>query len=78
VQPTLLAGLRDRLLGQVLRLLEADLAVDGVALVDSLGRGEEDNWSDRQGPAAGAAFTDAADSAQRTPATRSYRGNGPL
>jgi predicted nucleotidyltransferase len=44
--PALLAGLRDRLLGQVLELLEADLAVDGVALVGSLGRGEEDNWSD--------------------------------
>ena len=44
--PPLLARLRDRLLGQVLRLLEADLAVDGVALVGSLGRGEEDNWSD--------------------------------
>ena len=44
--PAVLAGLRDRLLGQVLGLLEADLAVDGVALVGSLGRGEEDNWSD--------------------------------
>ena len=44
--PALLARLRDRLLGQVLGLLEADLAVDGVALVGSLGRGEEDNWSD--------------------------------
>jgi Nucleotidyltransferase domain len=41
-----LAGLRDRLLGQVLGLLEADPAVDGVALVGSLGRGDEDNWSD--------------------------------
>jgi Nucleotidyltransferase domain len=30
----------------VLGLLEADPAVDGVALVGSLGRGEEDNWSD--------------------------------
>jgi hypothetical protein len=44
--PALLARLRDRLLGQVLGLLEADLAVDGVALVGSLGRGEADNWSD--------------------------------
>jgi hypothetical protein len=42
----LLAGLRDRLLDQVVGLLEADPAVDGVALVGSLGRGEEDNWSD--------------------------------
>ncbi len=42
----MLAGLRDRLLGQVLGLLEADPAVGGVALVGSLGRGEEDNWSD--------------------------------
>jgi hypothetical protein len=30
----------------VLGLLEADPAVDGVALVGSLGRGEEDDWSD--------------------------------
>ena len=44
--PTLLAGNRDRLLDQVLGLLEADPAVDGVALVGSLGRGDEDNWSD--------------------------------
>ena len=44
--PALLARLRDRLLAQVLGLLEADPAVDGVALVGSLGRGEEDNWSD--------------------------------
>jgi hypothetical protein len=44
--PALLARLRDRLLGQMLGLLEADLAVAGVALVGSLGRGEEDNWSD--------------------------------
>ena len=44
--PALLARLRDRLLGQVLGLLEADPAVDGVALVGSLGRGQEDNWSD--------------------------------
>jgi nucleotidyltransferase-like protein len=44
--PALLARLRGRLLDQVLGLLEADPAVDGVALVGSLGRGEEDNWSD--------------------------------
>ncbi len=44
--PALLASLRDRLLGQLLGLLEADPAVAGVALVGSLGRGEEDNWSD--------------------------------
>lgn len=44
--PALLAALRDRLLRQMLGLLEADPAVDGVALVGSLGRGEEDNWSD--------------------------------
>lgn len=44
--PALLARLRDRLLDQVLGLLEADPAVAGVALVGSLGRGEEDNWSD--------------------------------
>ena len=44
--PALLARLRDRLLGQVLGLLEADPAVAGVALVGSLGRGEEDYWSD--------------------------------
>ena len=44
--PTLLAGNRDRLLDQVFGLLEADPAVDGVALVGSLGRGEEDDWSD--------------------------------
>ena len=44
--PALLARLRDRLLDQMLGLLEADLAVAGVALVGSLGRGEEDNWSD--------------------------------
>jgi hypothetical protein len=44
--PALLAGLRDRLLDQVLGLLKADLAVDGAALVGSLGRGEEDDWSD--------------------------------
>jgi Nucleotidyltransferase domain len=41
-----LARLRDGLLDQVLGLLEADPAVAGVALVGSLGRGEEDNWSD--------------------------------
>jgi hypothetical protein len=44
--PALLARLRDRLLDEVLGLLEADPAVAGVALVGSLGRGEEDNWSD--------------------------------
>jgi hypothetical protein len=44
--PALLARLRDRLLDQVIGLLEADPAVAGVALVGSLGRGEEDNWSD--------------------------------
>ena len=44
--PALLARLRDRLLDEALGLLEADPAVDGVALVGSLGRGEEDNWSD--------------------------------
>jgi hypothetical protein len=44
--PALLARLRDRLLDQVLGLLEADPAVAGVALVGSLGRGDEDNWSD--------------------------------
>jgi len=44
--PALLGRLRDCLLNQVLGLLDADPAVDGVALVGSLGRGEEDNWSD--------------------------------
>jgi hypothetical protein len=44
--PALLGGLRDRLLGRVLGLLEADPVVDGVALVGSLGRGERDDWSD--------------------------------
>jgi hypothetical protein len=44
--PALLVRLRDRLLDQVLGLLEADLAVAGVALVGSLGRREEDDWSD--------------------------------
>jgi hypothetical protein len=44
--PTFLGGLRDRLLDQVLGLLKADLDVEGVALVGSLGRGEADNWSD--------------------------------
>ena len=44
--PALPTGLRDRLFDQVLGLLEADPAVAGVALVGSLGRGEEDNWSD--------------------------------
>jgi hypothetical protein len=44
--PAFLGELRDRLLDQVLSLLEADPAVDGVALIGSLGRGEADNWSD--------------------------------
>jgi hypothetical protein len=44
--PALLGRLRDRLLDHVLGLLEADPAVVGVALVGSLGRREEDNWSD--------------------------------
>jgi hypothetical protein len=44
--PAPLARLRDRLLDQVLGLLEADPAVVGVALVGSLGRREEDDWSD--------------------------------
>src|SRR3984957_12476162 len=44
--PAVLPRLRDRLLDEVLGLLEADPAVAGVALVGSLGRGEEDNWSD--------------------------------
>jgi Nucleotidyltransferase domain len=44
--PALLGALRNRLFDQLLELLEADPAVAGVALVGSLGRGEEDNWSD--------------------------------
>jgi hypothetical protein len=44
--PAVLARLRDRLLDEVLALLEADPAVAGVALIGSLGRGQEDNWSD--------------------------------
>jgi Nucleotidyltransferase domain len=44
--PALLGELRDALLDQVLGLLEADPAVEGVAMVGSLGRGEADNWSD--------------------------------
>jgi hypothetical protein len=44
--PAVLARLRDRLLHEVLVLLAADPAVAGVALVGSLGRGQEDNWSD--------------------------------
>jgi hypothetical protein len=44
--PAFLGELRDRLLDQVLGLLKADPAVDGVALIGSLGRGEADNWSD--------------------------------
>ena len=44
--PAVLGELRDRLLDQVLGLLTADPAVDGVALIGSLGRGEADSWSD--------------------------------
>jgi hypothetical protein len=44
--PAFLGELRDRLLDQVLGLLRADPAVDAVALIGSLGRGEADNWSD--------------------------------
>lgn len=44
--PGLLGELRDALLDQVRGLLEADPAVEGVALIGSLGRGEADNWSD--------------------------------
>jgi Nucleotidyltransferase domain len=44
--PAVLPRLRDRLLDEVLGLLAADPAVAGVALVGSLGRGQEDNWSD--------------------------------
>jgi hypothetical protein len=44
--PALLGGLRDSLFDQVLGLLKADPAVEGVALIGSLGRGEADNWSD--------------------------------
>jgi hypothetical protein len=44
--PALLGRLRDRLLEEMLGLLEADPAVAGVALVGSLGRREEDDWSD--------------------------------
>jgi hypothetical protein len=44
--PALLGELRGRLLDQVLGLLEADPAVEAVALIGSLGRGEADNWSD--------------------------------
>ena len=44
--PALLGDRRDRLLDQVLALLEADTDVGGVALVGSLGRGKADNWSD--------------------------------
>jgi hypothetical protein len=44
--PAFLGELRDRLLDQVLGLLRADPAVGGAALIGSLGRGEEDNWSD--------------------------------
>jgi hypothetical protein len=44
--PPFLGELRDCLLDQVLGLLKADTAVDGAALIGSLGRGEADNWSD--------------------------------
>jgi hypothetical protein len=44
--PACLGRLRDDLLDQVLGLLKADPAVDGVALVGSFGRWEADNWSD--------------------------------
>jgi predicted nucleotidyltransferase len=44
--PAHLGRLRDDLLDQLLGLLKADPAVDGVALVGSFGRGEADNWSD--------------------------------
>jgi hypothetical protein len=44
--PALLGQLRDGLLAEVLALLQADPAVEGVALIGSLGRGEADNWSD--------------------------------
>jgi predicted nucleotidyltransferase len=44
--PAFLGDLRDRLLDQVLGLLEADPVVGGVALIGSLGRGEADHWSD--------------------------------
>jgi len=44
--PPLLGQLRGGLLDQVLRLLDADPDVGGAALIGSLGRGGEDNWSD--------------------------------
>ena len=44
--PSLLGGLRDRLLDQLLGRLETDPVVEGVALIGSLGRGTADNWSD--------------------------------
>jgi hypothetical protein len=44
--PACLGRLRDDLLDQLLDLLKADPAVDGVALVGSFGRGDADNWSD--------------------------------
>jgi hypothetical protein len=44
--PAFLGELRDRLLDQLLGLLEADPLVEGVALIGSLGRGTADNWSD--------------------------------
>jgi nucleotidyltransferase-like protein len=44
--PALLGELRDALFDHVLGLLKADPAVDGVAVIGSLGRGEADDWSD--------------------------------
>jgi len=44
--PAFLGGLRDRLLEEVLGLLNDDPRVEGAALVGSLGRGTADNWSD--------------------------------
>ncbi len=44
--PAVLGELRDSLLNQMLGLLEADVDVEGVALIGSLGRGEAENWSD--------------------------------
>jgi hypothetical protein len=44
--PAFLGELRDRLLDQVLGMLEADPVVGGVALIGSLGRGQADSWSD--------------------------------
>jgi Nucleotidyltransferase domain len=44
--PAFLGELRDCLFDEVIGLLQADPAVEGVALVGSLGRGTADNWSD--------------------------------